>query len=275
MKKKTFRILSIVMVLVMLFSVAATSAMAAETDIGKGEQQLQMEALGYETQTLEFATATTEKFSFKTASGIDSTVEKMVLSNGDEVYSIVEGELENTLVMKANGDIYLDGNLVRITETTPNAAVMAIGNDNIIMPLAQRHEMTTVCPYGSASDYNRYYNSYSDTLEFEKAFAELTEYAFLQVVEAVITSATGVAAVGSAVSYLLGEVLDYYKSNHPLNTACSMYDAGYVHSTLGFSVSSSMSVIKHQVYFYSNTDCTGSITINGSRYVTTYETFTY
>lgn len=274
MKKRSLRILSLVMVLVMLLSVTATSAMAAETDIGKGEQQLHLEALGYETKTLEFATATTEKFSFTTASGIDSTVEKMVLSNGDEVYNVVEGELENTLVVKPNGDIYLDGNLVKITEDAVETGLMAVGDNDLVMPRAQRHEMTAVCPYGTAGDYNRYYNSFQETLQFEKAFFELAEFSFLLVVEAVLFSA-GLPALAPAVSTLIGDVFYYYKSNHPLNSACSVYDVGYVHSTLGFTVTSGLSVIKHQLYFYSNTNYTGEIIVNGSRYVTSYETFTY
>lgn len=275
MKKRTIRILSIVMVLVMLLSVTATSALATETDIGKGEQQLLAEQWGYETQMLEFATSTTEKFSFRTTAGIDSIVEKVILSNGDEVYNIVEGELENNLVIKANGDIYLDGNLVKITSKVPNAELNAENNSSMIMPRSQRHEMTMVCPYGSASDYSSYYNSFGETLYFEKAFIELTQWAFLKVVEAVITSATGLPDLGSMVSDVIGDVLDYYKNNHPLNTACSMYDVGYVHNPLGFSVTSSMSVIKHLLYFYSNDDYTGAILINGSRYITAYERFTY
>ncbi|MBQ6901360.1 MAG: hypothetical protein IJN72_10985 [Firmicutes bacterium] len=97
----------------------------------------------------------------------------------------------------------------------------------------------------------------------------------MYVVEAVITAATGLSMVGSLVSDIIGDVLDYYRSNHLLNNACSMYDVGYVHSTLGFTVTSNMSVIKHLLYFYSNDDYTGAISINGSRYITSYETFTY
>jgi len=273
MKKRSLRILSIVMVLVMLFSVTATSALAAETNIGKGEQQLIMEQMGYETKTLEFATATTEKFSFTTASGIDSTVEKMVLSNGDEVYNVVEGELENTLVVKPNGDIYLDGNLVKITENAVETGLMAAGDNDLVVPRAQRHEFTDICPYGQPADYSN--GSYTQrTLEFERILIEITEWAFIKVVCAAM-SMVGIPDFFGAIETIMGNVLDAAQSLHPLDDALSMRDYRYVHGTLGFNVTSSMSVAKHITSFYAEWDYTDPIYFNGTTVMVGYEVFTY
>lgn len=112
-KVKLIGILSVIIILtVLMFAGCAGDTDDAEKDA----LYLHMEEMGYDTKTIKEAMENVEEAEYTTSDGTESIVRTVKLANGDEIQHIVEGELENFMIIKANGDIYLDGSKVTIKE---------------------------------------------------------------------------------------------------------------------------------------------------------------
>lgn len=109
------KITAILLVLVIL-AMTVFAGCSGETDALKNDPLYQhMEEMGYKAREIKEAMTNIEVTEYTTSNGTPSTVRTAKLSNGDEINHIVEGNLENFMIAKANGDIYLDGNKVTIT----------------------------------------------------------------------------------------------------------------------------------------------------------------
>jgi len=111
---KKGKITAILLVLAILAMTVFTGC-AGENDEMKNDPMYQhMEEMGYSDSEIKEAMANIEVTEYTTTGGTPGTVRTAKLSNGDEINHIVEGDIENFMIVKENGDIYLDGNKVTI-----------------------------------------------------------------------------------------------------------------------------------------------------------------
>lgn len=275
MKRRTKKILSLVMVLVMAFTSTTITASAAETVLNTdGDLQLFMEFMGYDVDVLS-SCSNEESITYTTFEGVDGVASKMVLSNGDKVYDFKEGTVTDTIVLKANGDVYLDGNLIKIVKTSvPTVSNASLTDNMAIMPRAQRLEFVSECPFGSRADYNDLTDNVSDNLMLEQEIRLITEAGFKMIVVAALSFATN-PIIGKYLGGVFSRILSSIKKHNPYLRAFSIQYQRYVHGIYGFTVTNSMSVAKYTMVFYYDLDCEDPIYVDGTSIVTAYQVFTY
>ena len=117
---KKGKITAILLVLIIL-AMTVFAGCAGETDEMKNDPLYQhMEEMGYKAREIKEAMTNIEVTEYTTSNGTPSTVRTAKLSNGDEINHIVEGDIENFMIVKENGDIYLDGNKIDISPSAPD-----------------------------------------------------------------------------------------------------------------------------------------------------------
>lgn len=104
----------------------------------------------------------------------------------------------------------------------------------------------------------------------ENAFKDLTFTAFYKVVAEILGLLSGVPA--GVIETGLNNVYDMLKKQAPRSNAMGVKDYRSVHRLYGFTISSSLSVARHQSTYYYDTNYTSVI---GDAYYIYYEKFTY
>lgn len=202
-------------------------------------------------------------------------IEESILPDGTIRVNIEECGLTDEILEYPDGTIYLNGDEVTIdsyVEAAEGAECMVGLSNNVIAPrAAQRYEIVKTCPYGNAGDYIDGATSWKNVgIGKNNTFRNITLTAFASIMCAAIgllSSGVGAALLAAGVK----ETFDLIKSKAPDANALSLSDYRSVHRLYGFTISSSLSVARHETTYFYNSDYTGKI---GSSHIY-YEKFTY
>lgn len=188
---------------------------------------------------------------------------------------ITEGELTNELLEYPDGRMYLDGSEVIFTSdleiTDELKADFSMFPDAVTPQVVHWYEIVKKCPYGNAGDYIVGSTTKDNVMiGKENAFKDLTFTAFYKVVAEILGLLSGVPA--GVIETGLNNVYDMLKKQAPRSNAMGVKDYRSVHRLYGFTISSSLSVARHQSTYYYDTNYTSVI---GDAYYIYYEKFTY
>lgn len=143
--------------------------------------------------------------------------------------------------------------------------------DAVAPQAAQRYEIVKTCPYGNAGDYIDGATSWRNVgIGKNNTFRKITLTAFSNIICAAIgllSSGVGAALLSAGVK----ETFNLIKAKAPDANALSLKDYRSVHRLYGFTISSSLSVARHETTYFYESDYTGKI---GSSHIY-YEKFTY
>lgn len=188
---------------------------------------------------------------------INSEIEATINAQGNQVLDITEGEKREIVTIDSNRNLYVDGELVKITDLENS-----INGSEIVTMGAHRIYWQETAPYAKGSAYTKKHGTVKKSLEYTKPLKDATASALVSI----IVLGLGLSGAGSiAVGFIASGVISWFGKNDPKGKAWSVKDVQYVHNTKGFTVKTGMSVIKHNFTYYSNTDCTGKIG-SGIRY---------
>jgi len=187
--------------------------------------------------------------------------------NGDQILNIIENEKTDELRFSKNGEIFLDGEVVLVEETK-----FGFDSENSIDPgiapkAAKRIYWQTGSPYDPGSYYTNQVGTTKKVLTASKVISAMTVAALVAIVISVLALTGGTAAIFSVIA---SGAIAYFSKNNPKAKAFSLKDVTYVHRTKGFNVTSKMSVYKHHISYYANTNYTGLIDI-----VARFQVFAY
>lgn len=168
---------------------------------------------------------------------VASCISYEALKNGDTLFNITEGNKHDTLLMKNNGEIFLNGNLVTFTEevvetASPESAISEIPG-NPIAPCDGSSYNTTNCPYGSPSDYSKLGNTqYTSNVIFGNLIKNLTQASISLVLGKYLSDFNDILSYLSSIVSALG-------NDDPTSDAASFVRYYYTHATKGYYVSNS------------------------------------
>lgn len=192
---------------------------------------------------------------------IVSEVKAYLDDDGNEILEISEPSKKDTIQINKDGTMYLDGEPIIVE-------VSNLVNNNASVMSAHHISWQTGVPYGNASDYSSLTATENKNFSVAKPIKEMTVSGLITAMcyGMGIASAFGSIAVGAIASGLIS----WFGRNNSSSKAWSVKDQQFVHFAKGFSVTSSMSVVRHRMTYYSNVNCTSPIDT-----VVRYEVFTY
>lgn len=177
------------------------------------------------------------QYSFTLPSGQEASAMEYKDARGNRYFEFVEGNLSNSLILKSNGKIILDGKEVKVEiSLTPCQSDRDINIGNAV-ELRGRHynvaEYLEDCPYGSASDYSVYVSSETVNIAFQRAVRSITVGAIASIICSIVAALPFVNVyVGAALSVGSGiflGVADYMKESTPEAVASEAYIKRYQH----------------------------------------------
>lgn len=148
------------------------------------------------------------EYQYKTDKGdfASGSITKEVTIDGTTKLLCREGEKSDLVTITYNGEVYLNGNLIKVT-TEVNII------ENEISPFAHKVQYLNNPPKGTtAAEYNTLIRTEKKNIEFLQDLLDITESAFITVV----VTALGFNPLGSfAASYVLNKVIDIGGTVHP------------------------------------------------------------
>lgn len=193
-------------------------------------------------------------YSYDVTDGIKATSKVWKEDNNTYVH-ITEGNLQNLLMVTADGELWLDGKKVNISITrAANKSADSIALNNGITDRDQvmnvgRHynktEYVVACPYGSPNDYTVFVDNFTVDIEFWNAVKNIAVSALATIIStgmfAVAKIGTDAATAITIAASVFTSVSDYMKERSPEAVATSVtvvrnkHTRGYQipHSDLG------------------------------------------
>ncbi|MGN1334891.1 MAG: hypothetical protein ACI4U1_07220 [Anaerovoracaceae bacterium] len=189
--------------------------------------------------SIEIKTAAGKKlqYSFTLPSGQEASATEYKDAVGNRYFEFVEGNLSNSLILKSNGKIILDGKEVTVEISSASYQTdRDINIGNVVEPYGRHYnvsEYLEVCPYGSASDYSVYVSSKTVNIAFQRAVRNITVGALASIICSIVAALPFVNVyVGAALSVGSGIFLgiaDYMKERTPEAVASKAYIKRYQH----------------------------------------------
>ena len=178
------------------------------------------------------------QYRFTLPSGQGASAIECKDARGNRYFEFAEGNLSNSLILKSNGKIILDGKEVKVEiSSTPYQldGDINIGNE---FKLRGRHynvsEYLEDFPYGSSSDYSVYVSSEIVNIAFQRAVRSITVGAIASIICSIVAALPFVNVyVGAALSVGSGiflGVADYMKESTPEAVASEAYIKRYQHN---------------------------------------------
>ena len=271
MKKKAW--LSLLLAIAMIFPMF-TTALAAPCNRPSSKLRQEYQLMGCRTEIVA-TTSTAEIYLLQLTDDITARVEESIMPDGAVRAIITEGELTNELLEYPDGRMYLDGSEVIFTSdleiTDELKADFSMFPDAVTPQVVHRYEIVKKCPYGNAGDYIVGSTTKDNVMiGKENTIKDLTFTAFYKVVAEILGLLSGVPA--GVIETGLNNVYDMLKKQAPRSNAMGVKDYRSVHRLYGFTISSSLSVARHQSTYYYDTNYTSVI---GNAYYIYYEKFTY
>lgn len=203
-----------------------------------------------------------------------TTVKKVALDNGDMSLTYVEGDKADHLTIKANGDMYHEGNPILVTtknETTGESVTNILNayEENSADRVARGQRMewyTDYVPKGySASDFTvAIGDPVSKNIALERQAKDVTIGYMCDILT------LGMNEVGG---FIFSEMLTWYLNSlikdHPYSTAISIWYQLYHHPN-GFTVEPGLAVHRYYVKWYGGDNLTNYMMTTNEMQVFTY-----
>ncbi len=161
------------------------------------------------------------------------------------LFKTYEDNLYNEVLFENSGKVYLDGNEITVAN-----------NESQILPLSPRiieEYYVDTCPYGRPSDYNDYIETNSSAnIALQETIANITISAFSLIISLFLPPAVAFS-VG-----LVTTILTTFRGTSPYSNAVSYKDYVYGYKD-GYWVTDTLSVRKHSIYIYSETNYNGTV----------------
>ena len=149
---------------------------------------------------------------------------------------ITEGDLQNLLMVTADGELWLDGKKVNISITragnkSADSIVLndQVTNRNQVMNVGRHYNKTeyvVACPYGSPNDYTVFVDNFTVDIEFWNAVKNIAVSALATIIStgmyAVAELGTDTATAISIAASVFTSVADYMKQSSPETVATSV-----------------------------------------------------
>lgn len=189
--------------------------------------------------------------------GIESVVEVASATDQELSMKVTEGNLSNEVQVSDDGTMYIDGILVHSLVDTQTSA------EGIVYMNAFQDTYQVKCPYGTASNYSKYYRTVTDNnIDWTITCNKLTTFMFAIIISGLFPT------IGPTLE-LATILADYFKTYDPYSDCGSYITKEYFH-TKGYFVSSTLAVRKCVSTVYSRHDFTG-----GKKAVTSYFCHSY
>ena len=188
--------------------------------------------------------------------GVINKINERILPNGDKIYNITEGNLQNELRIRSDGTLILNGNLVTLAVTSDQeTSSKAIGPMVINQPF-----WSNTCPYGVKTDYTKSAgNSQNANLSMGITAISITESTFIGILG--IAVATNLSVNKNLASVAAGGILTglltAWKLATPNSNAMSFKTVSYYHKNSTNGIISGLWVKRNDVSYYGNINYSG------------------
>ncbi len=248
MKQKYKSIISMVLILVMVMISTSTSFAQAKKVLALENFDIvgTLQYMGGEIS--DFKVDGQEKnFKVKYKNGISASVNETVDSNGDIVIYISEDNISNQLVLKDDGSIYLDGELVKEISLEPSKKL------NYIQPMViGNYYNATTPPVGAPSSYTQYVGTENTTLSLGTNYIINMTYTAFSTILGTMSKLAGIAGG------ILSAIYSTAKTVTPYSNHMSFKTMKYVstESNNGY-FGSAFYIVRNVIKHYGNSDYTG------------------
>ena len=191
---------------------------------------------------------TDEDISYVLDIGSPYTIAKVdKIFNGSVGVRFIEGEKEDYLLKDLDGKLFLDGKELESANSVGTYTEQSQSR-------AFTYVSTTICPYGSASQYNYYAGANNDPdLTVEKAIAQMTKAALKSILMDVIfdPTATVASVLSNALLSAAEALVEYAEEYNPTTQVLSYKSYTYYHnSTNSYTINNTLKAKKLIVEWY-------------------------
>lgn len=203
-----------------------------------------------------------------------TTVEKVALDNGDLALTYIEGDKKDHLTIKANGDMYHEGNPILVTtknEATGESVTDVLNayqenNEERVARAQQMQWYTDYVPKGySPSDFTvAIGDPVSKNIALEREAKNVTIGYMIDILTLGMNE-----VAGFVFSEMLTWYLDSLIKDHPYSTAISIWYQLYHHPN-GFTVEPGLAAHRYNVRWYGGANRTNYMMTTNEMQVFTY-----
>jgi len=168
--------------------------------------------------------------------------------NNETKLIITENGTEDELVYAENGEIYLNGELVKI-ENDISFEKVSLEKENLFTQTVGTRDYSrilTYAPYGSSTDYTELVQRFGKNIVVNQTLATMAVSTLIGIIMGCLFTPIAGAIAGGIAS----GIIYWYQANDPSAKSCSILSYKYVHRTNGFLVKPGLGVYKYTTKYY-------------------------